>query len=130
MKRGSKEEAAFAQPRRDELDGLLKDGTFVPVKLSNVPESSRIFGSRFVDEIKKVGKGLRKKSRLVAQNYADNDAASIATKAPTVQRFSQRVALSIAASLPTLVPYVRDVTQAYVQAHTNLERRVFIRAPK
>ena len=129
VKKGSREEKAFAKSRKDELVGLLEGGTFKPVKESTVPPSSRIFGSRFVDELKKVGNGLRKKSRLVAQNYADDDATSISTKAPTIQRFSQRVALSVAASIPSLKGYVRDVTQAYIQSHTHLERDVFIKAP-
>ena len=129
VKRGSKEEEAFSQPRKDELSGLLRDGTFKPIRLTDIPTTARIFGSRFVDELKKVGDRLRKKSRLVAQNYADDGAASIATKAPTVQRFSQRVALSLAASMPPLEAYTRDITQAYIQSHTQLERDVHIRAP-
>ena len=108
----------------------MRDGTFIPIKEEDIKGEPRIFGSRFVDELKKVGDRLKKKSRLVAQNYADDDATAIATKAPTVQRFAQRVALSIAASYPELIPYTRDITQAYIQSHTDLERDVYIRAPK
>ena len=94
-----------------------------------VIDGKRVFGCRFIDELKKVGDRIRKKSRLVAHNYADEDTTSIATKAPTVQRFSQRVALCIGASLPRLKGFARDVTQAYIQSNTKLERVVYIKAP-
>lgn len=129
VKKGSPEERAFAESRKRELDGLVKDGTFVPVPREEVPDGHRIFGSRFVDELKRVGLELIKKSRLIAQNYADEEAVAIASSAPTVQRFSQRVLMSIAAAFPELRPFTRDITQAYVQAHTRLERLVFITAP-
>lgn len=61
----------------------------------------------------KVGNGP-KKSRFVAQNYADMGASTIATKATTVQRFSQRVALFLAASTANMHTYTQDVTQAYI----------------
>ena len=102
VKKGSKEEASFAPSKKKELEGLLKDGTFEPVLESTLDSSTRTFASRFVDELKKAGDKLRKKSRLIAQNYADEDSCYIATKAPTVQRFSQRISLAIAASILSL----------------------------
>lgn len=129
VKRGSLEEKAFSASRKTELEGLLRDGTFKPTQLSDVPHSTRIFGCRFVDELKKVGAQLKKKSRLVAQNYSDIGATCIPTKAPTVQRYSQRTALSIAVSSPHMESYTRDITQAYVQSNTMLERNVYIKAP-
>lgn len=55
----------FRQPRRDELEGLLKNGTFKPRDMAEVPQGAGVFGSRFADEIKKLTHGLRKKSSLV-----------------------------------------------------------------
>lgn len=130
VKPGTKEAAMFAQTRRDELNGLVQNGTFRPIKRSDVPNGSRIFNARFVDEIKRAGEGLRKKSRLVSQSYSDEEATTIPTKAPTVQRLSQRTALSIAASDDSLEATLRDIIQAYIQALSNLMRRVFIHAPK
>lgn len=95
----------------------------------SIAGSPQFFWSRFVNELKKVGDRLKKKSRLVAQNYSDKGAATIATKAPTVQGFSQLVALFITASIPSMMAYTRDVTQARVQSHTPLQRYVYIRAP-
>lgn len=51
-----------------------------------IDERNRIFGSRFVDSIKHGNAGVRYNSRLVAQNYGDEQSASIASKARTVQR--------------------------------------------
>lgn len=120
----------FAQPRKDELDGLLRNGTFKPIKRSQVPTISRIFNARFFDEIKRAGEGIRKKSRFVYQSYSYEEATTIPTKAPTVQRLSQRTALSIAASKDDLDAILRDIIRAYIQAISKLTRRVFIHAPK
>lgn len=122
VERVSIEEAAFSSSRKSELDGLINDGTFKSMHKFEVPSSARIFGSRFIDELKKFGNSFKKKSRLVAQNYADNYATAIPTRAPTVQRFSQRVSLCVAASLPNMKMYTRDITQAYIQSRTKLER--------
>lgn len=89
----------------------------------------RIFGSRFVDEIKRASEHFRRNSRLVAQNYSDEAASTIPTKTPTVPRFSQRLALSISASMPRSKAYPWDVTHAYIQSHTKLERPVYKRPP-
>lgn len=55
----------------------MRDGTFVNVKESEIKGDVWIFGSRFVDELKKVGDKLKKNSRLIAQNYANDGAKSI-----------------------------------------------------
>lgn len=120
----------FASSRSKELNGLLSNGTFEPTPRDQVPEGTRIFGSRFIDQLKKIEDGRIKKSRLVAQNYSDAKATEISTKAPTIQRSSQRLLLSIAASLKNTRPFTRDVTQAYLQSETNLERDVYISAPE
>lgn len=111
------------------MGGLVKDGKFIPVPRSEIPEGHSIFGSRFINELKCVGEALIKKSRLIAQNYADDGAISNASSAPTVQKLSQRVLISIAAAFPELRTFVRDITQAYLQARTQVERLLFISAP-
>lgn len=85
------------KPRQKELEGLLHNGTFKPIDAKDIPQRAPIFGSRFVHEIKKAAHGLRKKSRLVSQKNSDAFATMIATKSCTIQRFSQRTALSIVA---------------------------------
>lgn len=66
---------------------------------------------------------------MVAQNYSDEEPTSIPTKAPTVQRFSKRTVISIITSLPYLRTNTHEITQEYIQSHTELERSVYIRAP-
>lgn len=114
---------------QDEMNGLLEEGTFKMVRAKDVPDGTRVFGSRFIDEVKRAGEMLRRNSRLVAQNYIDEDARRIGTKAPTIQRFSQRTLLSLAVSFPSAELFSRDVTQAYIQATKPLERPFFIKAP-
>lgn len=109
---------------------MLNNGTLRPTKVSDVPAGNRIFGARFVDEIKRAEVGLRNKSRFISQSYSDENATSIPTKAPTIQRLSQRTALSIATSDDNLDAILRVIVQAYIQAMSKLMRRVFIRAPK
>lgn len=65
--------------------------------------------------------GVLFKSRLVSQNYGDEEASGRRTKARTVQRFSQRVVSAIAATLPNSQPFIRDIRQAYTQSETTLE---------
>lgn len=93
------------------------------------PDGMQIFGSRFVDELKEASMGKVKKSRLVAQNYSDEVATRIATKAPIVKGSSQRLIRNLAASIPKMNSFARNITQKYIQNNTELERNVYIFAP-
>lgn len=77
----------FATSRKADLDGLLRTGPFLPVHRYQVPADTSIFASHFIDKLKKSKSGTQRKSRLVAQNYGDDRARQVVTKAPTVQRF-------------------------------------------
>lgn len=91
----------------------------------------RIYGTRWVDTLKTNEDGSTKEiSRLVAQNYREIFSREIPTKSPTISRFGQRLALCIAAMYPTHIPYVRDITQAYIQSKDNLLRQVYLRPPE
>lgn len=85
--------------------GLLREGTFVVIKEKGVPDGSRIFCSSFINELKRAGEGLRKKSHLVAQTYKDKGATTIETKDPTGKDSD---------------PRRRDL-------HSNISRRVFLK---
>lgn len=73
--------------------------------------------------------GLRKNSRLVAQNHSDTAEAETPTKNPTIQKFSQRLLLSLFASMKHMILLSRDVTQDYVQSDRALEPPVYIWPP-
>lgn len=120
----------FRDSRQQELRGLQEAGVFRIVSRSDVPPGTRIYGTRWVDTIKKNDDGtVKEKSRLVAQNYRDMSSRGVPTKAPTISRFGQRIALCIAAMYPQHTPYVRDITQAYIQSKDSLLRKVFLRPP-
>ena len=51
------------------------------------------------------------------------------TQAPTIQRMSQRLILALYANTEYEL-YLRDITQAYTQSTTLLNREIYIRAPQ
>ena len=68
----------FKASRKKELNGLFESGVFRQTHISNVEKGTRIYGLKFLDEVKKdiLGKPYSK-SRLVAQNYLDKGAKTI-----------------------------------------------------
>lgn len=67
-------------------------------------------------------------SRLVVQGL--NDWHCLLTYKSTVQRASQRLLLSIFVCNNSLTIISRDISQAYVQSETSLQRLVFDKPPK
>ncbi|KHJ33690.1 hypothetical protein EV44_g3111 [Erysiphe necator] len=123
---------SFTESRRKEINGLLEKGVFKVVSISDIPLNSRIFNTRFVDKIKHPGTNKAfKKSRLVVQGYNDEGKFMILTQAPTIQRSSQRILLALASMLQGngVNLYLRDISQAYVQSSTNLNRIIFVQPP-
>lgn len=118
--------------RQSEIAGLLEKGVFQPTPRSKVPKGVRVFRSRFVDEIKNKGTEKElKKSRLVVQAYNDEGKHVVLTQSPTIQRISQRIILSLAAMTnETTGLYLRDISQAYVQSTTTLNREFYIVPPR
>jgi hypothetical protein len=117
-----------------EIDGLLAIGVFDfemfdPEKHGDM----RIFNARMVREVK--GKGTNspyEKSRLVIQGHSDNDKKVILTQSPTIQRASQRmiVAISPTLRLRNILLWIRDITQAYIQSQSYLQRTIYCYLPK
>ena len=120
----------FQASRQKELNGLLEKGVFEIIKTEDIPAGARIFGSRFVDQIKNEGtEKAFEKSRLVVQAFNDSEKHGILTQAPTIQRASQRLIIALALAIPQLSLYLRDITQAYTQSRSELARDIFILAP-
>jgi len=95
--------------------------------MTDIPQGVRIFNSRFVDEIKNAGTDKAfEKSRLVVQAYNDHEKELVLTQSPTIQRVSQRLVLALSAILPDASLYLRDISQAYVQSNTRLNRDFFV----
>ena len=121
----------FENSRLNEVNGLVDKGVFQVVDNMEVPQGTRIFNARFVDEVKNQGTDKEfNKSRLVVQAYNDENKHTVLTESPTLQRISQRLVLCLAAILmETTNLFLRDITQAYVQAMTLLNRPFFIIPP-
>lgn len=97
-------EDIFAASRQKELRGLREMNVFEPIPSYLIPQGTRIFGSRFVDEIKMPGSPKAyPKSRLVVQAFKDGGKGQVLTQSPTLQRVSQCILLSVSASLKNMV---------------------------
>ncbi len=124
----------FELSDRKEIDALVARGVFAFEQFDEQKHVGRIFKSRIVREIK--GKQTNtpyEKSRLVIQAYNDAGKELILTQSPTIQRASQRLLIAIA---PTLLEkeqgislWLRDITQAYVQSTTFLQRQILAHLP-
>lgn len=108
----------------------MDNGTFVPTNREDVPTGTRIFGRKFPYKLKRGEAGLKRKSRLMAQGHNDEGATLTATKAPRVQRSSQRTLVALALSMLNSQMFGRDITQAYTQSTSILEIKVYISAPE
>ena len=123
------ETEGFESSRQKEINGLLDRGVFEIVEAEEA-KGHRIFKSRFVDNIKFAGTDRAfEKSRLVVQAYNDEDKSTILTQSPTVQRASQRLLLSLGISMDLRI-CVRDISQAYVQSTSTINREIFVKPPK
>jgi hypothetical protein len=129
--------APFEASWNQEINGLIAKGVFKfeeynPKKHVGI----RIFNSRLVNEVKgKATDSPYEKSRLVIQAYNDEGKEMILTQSPTIQRASQRVIAALAPSLfqlpdKNIKMWLRDITQAYVQSTTSLNRLILARPPK
>lgn len=123
--------AQYTASRQKEIAGLLEKGVLKVVTTDSIPSNAQIFNSRFVDEIKNPSTDKAyKKSRLVVQAYNDKEKDLVLTQSPTIQRVSQRLIICLAAIFQdndNIKLYLRDVTQAYVQSTSNLNREFYIR---
>jgi hypothetical protein len=125
--------APFEKSQDTEIQGLIKRGVFEFVRYDPAKHRGRIFNSRLVNEIKgKATDAPYEKSRLVIQAYNDAGKQEILTQSPTIQRISQRLILALYPSLKQRKAslYVRDITQAYIQSTTFLNRPIFAQPPK
>ncbi|KHJ30188.1 hypothetical protein EV44_g3772 [Erysiphe necator] len=93
-------QTSFEKSRQKEIQGLLEKGVFEYVRLSDIPLGTRIFNSRFVDEVKNKGTDKAfEKSRLVVQAFNNKGKDFVLTQSPTIQRVSQRVILALTVTL-------------------------------
>jgi hypothetical protein len=114
--------------RQKEINDLLKKHVFELITVDVVLRNVQIFNFRFVDEIKHSDTtDVYEKSRLVIQTYNDHEKTLMLTQSFTIQRISQRIILVLTAYISDCYLYLRDITHAYVQSNTSLNRKFFIR---
>jgi hypothetical protein len=124
----------FQASDKKEIDGLVARGVFSFEQFDESKHGKeRIFKSRIVREVK--GKATPtpfEKSRLVIQAYNDYGKEVILTQSPTIQRASQRLIIALTPSLIKLgmTLWIRDITQAYTQSSTLLQRKILAYLPK
>ncbi|KAI0994279.1 hypothetical protein K3495_g13903, partial [Podosphaera aphanis] len=126
----------FEISTQQEIKGLIERGVFTFVQKDNLNKNAKIFKSRIVKEIK--GKNTStpfEKSRLVIQAYDDPGKQLVLTQSPTIQRASQRLIVALAPSFMNLPDrkmglWLRDITQAYTQSSTTLQRTIFAELPR
>ncbi|KAI1007486.1 hypothetical protein K3495_g734 [Podosphaera aphanis] len=122
----------FQQADDKETEGLLATGVFKFEDFDvNKHGDHRIFNARMVREIKgKASSSPYEKSRLVIQGYSDsdNDKKMILTQSPTIQRVILSLFLSIKKRNINL--WTRDITQAYIQSQSLLNRTIYSYLPK
>ncbi|KAK6211233.1 hypothetical protein QIS74_10497 [Colletotrichum tabaci] len=124
--------APFEQSTTKEVDSLIDRGVFgFTLYDENEHSGIRIFKSRIVNEVKNKTTTPYEKSRLVIQGYNDRGKETILTQSPTIQRASQRLILALAPSLigADYSVWIRDITQAYVQSQTALNRVILAYLP-
>ncbi len=123
----------YTASKQTEIAGLLEKEVFKVVTTEDIPSHARIFNSRFSDEIMNPGTDKAyEKSRLVVQAYNDKDKNLVLTHSPTIQQVSRRLIVDLAAMFQDndkIKLSLRDITQAYVQSTSNLNRDFYIQPP-
>ncbi|KAI0994222.1 hypothetical protein K3495_g13960, partial [Podosphaera aphanis] len=118
---------------REEIDDLITQRVFDVIQEATVSPGERIFNARMVDAVKYNDSTPYEKSRLVIQAFNDFGKSKVLTQSPAIQRTSQRLIMSLAPSLilnKNFKMMLRDITQAYIQSSTNLNRRILARPPR
>ena len=124
--------APFEASDDQEISDLVGRGVFKFERYDDrLHNGIRIFKSRLVREVKGKTTKPYEKSRLVIQGYQDHGKEAILTQSPTIQRCSQRLIMTLASALGQhgMTVQLRDITQAYPQAQTTLNRTILAHLP-
>lgn len=122
----------FEASDKKEINQLCERGVFEFVKYDpqGIHKNIRLFKSHMVREIKGKNENPYEKSRLVIAGLSDADKTYFLNQSPTIQRVSQRLLTVIAACLQNSVKLeLRDITQAYPQSRTVLQRYILAQLP-
>lgn len=113
----------------EEIDGLIRRGTFQVSNPYELPEDSNILGGRFLLSIKDKGTPEELyKARFVVQGFSDAENNILVHASTILRQYSIRILISGLAFLNTRI-WSQDVSQAYIQSTTDLQRNIYIRPP-
>jgi hypothetical protein len=120
---------SFTASGAKEIAELLEKEVFESFNKDDVSINVRIFSSRFVNEIKHsdIEKAFEK-SRLMMQAFKDQNKTLVLTQSLIIQRISQRLILCLTVMFSHMKLYLRDITQAYVQSATSLNRDFYVQS--
>lgn len=120
----------FDQAKAKEIQGLIQRGTWKVVLRREVPLNANVMGGRFVLAIKDGGTGKELyKARYVVQGFRDKMKTSLVHDSATSRQASARILVGLAAAFEFEL-FSTDVTQAYLQSATPLQREVYIKPGK
>lgn len=120
----------FDEAKAKEIRGLIDRGTWKVVFRREVPHGANIMGGRFVLAIKEGGTDKELyKARYVVQGFRDKMKTSLVHDSATSRQASARVLVGLAAAFEFEL-FSTDVTQAYLQSATPLQREVYIKPGK
>lgn len=51
----------FRESLKVELNGLINNGSFIPIRKDDISDGTRVFWSRLIDKLKRGERGIRKK---------------------------------------------------------------------
>jgi hypothetical protein len=95
---------------------------------NDVSSNTRIFDSRFVNEIKNLDIDKTfEKSRIIVQAFDYSNKDLILIQSSIIQRICQRLIVCLVATYSKMKLYLRDIIQIYVQSTLNLNRDFYIR---
>jgi hypothetical protein len=121
-------DSSFIASRQQKIAELLEKDVFLSVNKADVFSDVRIFSFRFVNEIKhsSIDKAFEK-FRLVVQAFKNQNKTFVLTQSSIIQRVSQRLIIYLAVIL-SMKLYLRDITQAYVQFRSILNRDFYVQS--
>ncbi len=122
-------DSSFTASRQQKIADLLEKGVFLPVNRAEMLSDVRIFSCRFVNEIKHSDTNKAfEKSRLIVQAFRNQNKTLVLTQSSIIQRVSQRLIICLAVTLSQMNLYLRNITQAYVQSRSTLNRDFYVQS--